>query len=89
MLPRLKLWYFWKKTVNCTLSIDETLIEQVSSISYLGTIMNESCNAKREIRSGIEQTLVVFMSTGQFVDQLRIYLLSVLYYGFESWTMGL
>lgn len=70
-----------------------------TEFKYLGTIMNETCDGNREIRSRIEQARSTFLSMRNMfrrselsldlrLRMLRCYVVSTLTYGCESWTLG-
>lgn len=93
-----KIMAFTKKPVQAHLVIDGDLVEQVSTYKYLGSIVNDQCDPKREVRSRIEQARKTFISMRQFfvrsdlslelrVRMVRCYIFSVLLYGCESWTL--
>lgn len=79
------------------LTIKGITVEQVRSIKYLGTIVNNKNNPKEEIKSRIEQARKMFISMRRFftsnlslelkVRMIRCYVFSDLLYGCESWTL--
>ena len=93
-----KVIVFSKKPVKCCIKVNEMELEQVSSVKYLGTILDDSCTSKKEVRSRIEQARLTLMrmknlftrrelSLGLRVRLLRCYVFTVLLYGAESWTL--
>ena len=93
-----KVMAFTKTHMRVHLVIDDAVVEQVSSYKYLGSIMNDQCDPKKEVRSRIEQARKTFISMRRFfvrsdlslelrVRMVRCYIFSVLLYGCESWTL--
>ena len=93
-----KVMVFSKRKIQTSLSINGNNIKQISSFKYLGTILDEQCDNKKEIRSRIEQARRQFISMKQFfvrpelslelrMRMTRCYVFSVLLYGCESWTL--
>jgi len=94
-----KTMVFSKHPVTLTLRVSDENIEQVSSIKYLGTILNDNGNINQEIRSKIEQARRSFLDMKNVftrkelnldlrVRMLRCYIFSMLLYGCESWTLS-
>ena len=92
-----KTMVFSKHPVTLTLRVSDENIEQVSSIKYLGTILNDNGNTKQEIRSRIEQARRSFLDMKNVftrtelnldlrVRMVRCYIFCVLLYGCESWA---
>lgn len=95
-----KVLAFTKTPVQIHLDINGDPVEQVSSYKYLGCIVNDQCDPKKEIRSRIEQARKTFINMRQFftrsdlslelrVRMVRCYIFSVLLYGCESWTLDI
>jgi hypothetical protein len=94
-----KMMVFSKKPVKSELRINNVIIEQVSSLKYLGTILKENYDYKHEIRCRIEQARHAFLNmknllAGQQLNLelrmriVRCYIFPVLMYGCESWTLN-
>lgn len=93
-----RLLVFSKSPRPVTLVINGENITQVPSIKYLGTLINQQCDPKIEIRSRIAQarktlnnmrTLLASrdLSLDLRIRLLRCYIFPVLLYGCESWTI--
>lgn len=99
-ISKTKVTIFSKMPRNCLLKIERTVVKHVSSIRYLGTIMDVSCISKKEIQLRIEYAGSMFSticnlfirgapdSTFRF-RLLRCYVFSILYYGYERRTLDL
>lgn len=61
-----KLLVFSKTNIVANLSINNIQIEQVNSFRYLGTIINNQCDPKIEIKARIEQARKTFIDMKQF-----------------------
>ena len=94
-----KTLVFSKHLIDLSLRIDGRNIEQVSSIKYVGTILNDSCDINREIWSRIEQARRTFLnmknvftrselSLNLCMRMVRCYIFSVLLYRCESWSLS-
>lgn len=73
-------------------------IERVRQYKYLGTIINENNDSSQEIRVRIEQARSTFTRMKRLfccrdlnldlkIRLMRCYVLSILYYGMEAWTL--
>lgn len=73
-------------------------IQRVSEFTYLGTVVNEQWDHSQEIKVRIEKARSAFKSMDKLfkshnlnleikIRLLRCYILSILYYGVESWTL--
>lgn len=98
-VAKTKMMVISKKHVDSVLKVHDASIEQVANFRYLGTVLNETCDGRREIRARIEQARNTFLNMknlfrrselnlGLRLRMLRCYVVSVLTYGCESWTMG-
>lgn len=93
-----KLMIFSKTQIKADLRVCGESIEQVPSLRYLGTLVNQQSDAKIEIKARIEQarkTLINLktllanrnLDLGLRIRLLRCYVFPVLLYGCESWTL--
>lgn len=98
-INKTKVLVFSKANVNANLIIKGNVVQQVSSFKYLGTVINDQIDPKKEIRSRIEQSRQVFtqmktlftrsdLSLELRIRMVRCYVFSVLLYGCESWTLN-
>lgn len=94
-----KVMVLSKTPINVAISINGNIIEQVTNFKYLGTIVNQHCDKTKEIKSRIEQARKIFTTMRNFfvrpdlslelrIRMLRCYVLPVLLYGCESWTLN-
>lgn len=78
--------------------INEKEVEQVSTYTCLGTIVNEQWGHSQEIKSRIEKARAAFIQMSKLFKThnlnlqlklrlLRCYIFSILLYGVESWTL--
>lgn len=97
-VSKTKLLVFAKTHINANLLINGNKVEQVNIFKYLGTIVNNQCDPKKEIRSRIEQARRAFANMSKFfirrdislelrMRMIRCYIFSVLLYGCEAWTL--
>lgn len=95
-----KVIAFAKEPRRVRLIVGGTAVEQVSSYKYLGSIVNDQCDPRKEVRCRIEQARKTFMNMRRFfvrsdlslglrVRMVRCYVFSVLLYGCESWTLDM
>lgn len=93
-----KLLVFLKTPRPATLKLHGETIAQVSSLKYLGSLVNQQCDPKLEIRSRIAQARITLnnmktllanrnLSLELRIRILRCYVFPVLLYGCESWTI--
>lgn len=79
-------------------TINEKAVEQVSTYTYLGTILNEQWDHSQEIKTRIEKARAAFIQMSKLFKThnlnlklklrlLRCYIFSILLYGVESWTL--
>lgn len=98
-IDKTKMLVFSKGNVNANLLIKGNTVQQVSSFKYLGTLINDQIDPRKEIRSRIEQARRVFTQMKTFftrsdlslelrIRMIRCYIFSVLLYGCESWTLN-
>ena len=94
-----KLVVFSKTPGKTVLRINNKVVEQVSSIKYLGALVNDACDPKTEILAKIEQARRTFTSMKTLfssrdlslelrIRMLRSYIFPVFLYGSESWTLN-
>lgn len=97
-VSKTKVMVFSKSKVNATLKISGDIVEQVSSLKYLGAVVNEQCNPKIEIKSRMEQDRRTFLKMKKFfirsdtslqlrIRMVRCYVFSVFLYGCKCWTL--
>lgn len=83
---------------NSQIHINNHTIEKVDSYKYLGTIVNKNNDCSEEIKTRIGQARTTFvkmkrvlcgsdLSLDLKIRMVRCYVLSVLYYGVEAWTL--
>ncbi len=93
-----KCMVFSKHPENIVIKVKNEIIEQVPSFRYLGTVITDSCDIKREIHGRIEQARRAFLNMKNFFTRpelslalrmrmIRCYVFSTLLYGCESWTL--
>ena len=98
-VSKTKVIVFSKKPKRVTLRIHNSTVEQVPFLKYLGILVNEQCEPKKEIRSRVEQARRIFTSMKSLftsrdlsmqlrIRLLRCYIFPVLLYGAESWTLS-
>lgn len=93
-----KLLVYSKAPIKADLMLHGAAVQQVTSLKYLGTTVNQNNDIKTEIKSRIEQarrtltSMKVFLANRDLDLALRTRLLRccvfpVLLYGCESWTL--
>lgn len=94
-----KFMVITKSTQNIgNIYIHDQPIERVKKYNYLGTLFNETVDNSQEIKTRIEKARGTFMKMKKVfcsrdlslelkIRLMRCYVLSVLYYGLESWTL--
>ena len=91
---------FPKKPTKCSITIKGKELELVSSIKYLGILLDDSCTSKMQIRSQIEMARSGFLKMRNVLSKndlglnmrlwiLRCYIHSALLYGRECWTLDI
>lgn len=79
-------------------TINEKVVEQTLTYTYLGTVLNNQWDHSQEIKSRIEKARTTFIQMSKLFKThnlslelklrlLRCYVFSVLLYGVESWTL--
>ena len=80
------------------LTLDRENIERVERYAYLGSMANSNWDQSLEVKCRIEKARTVFNKMKTFfvsrnlslklkIRMVRFYILSVLLYGVEAWTM--
>jgi hypothetical protein len=65
-ISKTKIMVFSKKHNPVVITAKGIVVEQVSVFKYLGTLVDERCNAAREIQSRIEQARTTFTAMKKF-----------------------
>ena len=99
-IGKTKFMLITKSSINNVLDLRayNQTIERVTKYNYLGTMINENNDCAEEIKIRIEKARAVFtkmkrvfcgrdLSLELKVRLMRCYVLSVLFYGVETWTM--
>ena len=97
-IAKTKVMVFAKSPKRATILVDGSQVEQVESYRYLGALVNQFCDPKKELRSRIGLARQAFLKMRKFfirsdislslrVRMLRCYIFSVFLYGCESWTL--
>lgn len=95
---KIKLVVFSKTNIHASLTLHEKPMDQVPFIKYKSKIVNQQSDAMVEIKTRIEQTqktlnnMKLFLTNRNHNIKLRIrllpcYILPVLLYECESWTL--
>jgi hypothetical protein len=98
-IKKTKFMVISKSTQNVqNLYLHNEIIDRVSKYKYLGTFINEDNDSSAEIKIRIEKARSIFtkmkrvfcgrdLSLEMKLRLMRCYVLSVLFYGMESWTL--
>jgi hypothetical protein len=98
-VKKTKVMVFSKKHNPAVIMVKDEVVEQVPVFKYLGTLADENCDTKREVRSRIEQARTAFIAMKKFfvtteislelrLRMVQCYVLSILLYGCEAWTLN-